>query len=153
MFSTEAMGLSSRAIAGGGRDHPHDPSDLLRCINYCSGRMTTTDLRKRMAGRSIYWDRLLPEWDRLVALLRDEMDTRTDGMAPQTYVEMRRVLNGGTSCASCSGTGRGSVCAKCKGTGRRAGGRCRAENCFRGADFCRACRGNGYFVTTATKAS
>jgi len=152
-FSTETMGLSARAIAGGGRDHPHDPSDLLRCVNYCSGRMTTADLRKRMAGRSIYWDRLLPEWDRLVALLRHEMDTRTDGMAPQTFVEMRRVLNGGTSCESCGGTGRGTVCSRCKGTGRRSGGRCRAEDCFRGADFCHACHGNGYIVTTATKAS
>lgn len=154
MFSTETMGLSAQAIAGAGRHHPHDPSDLLRCINYCSRSAITTDaLRKRMAGKSVQWDRLLPEWDRLVALLRHEMDTRTDGIAPQTYVEMRRLIDAGVSCASCDGTGRGDICTSCNGTGRRSGGRCRAENCHRGADFCGACRGKGYTVTAATKAS
>lgn len=151
MFSSTVMGLSAQAIAGGGKDHPHDPSDLLRCINYCRGRLTTADLHKRMAGRSIYWDRLLPEWDRLVALLQHEMDTRTDGLATATYNEMKRVIAGGEVCATCDGTGRGEECVKCKGTGRRCGGRCRAERCFRGADFCPPCRGYGY--TTTAKAS
>jgi DnaJ-class molecular chaperone len=102
-----------------------------------------------MAGKSVAWDRLLPEWDRLVALLRHEMSTRTDGRATRTYQEMRRVIADGQECAACEGTGRGETCAKCKGTGRRGGGRCRADNCIGGADYCRACRGNGY--TTSTK--
>ena len=67
------LGLSAQAIAGSGSNHPHDPADLLRCVNYCDGRLSTSDLRERMAGRSIYWDRLLPEWDNLVGLLRNEM--------------------------------------------------------------------------------
>jgi hypothetical protein len=139
------LGLSSQAIAGYSNHHPWDPSDLLRCIRFCEDYGLATDaLRARMAGRSIYWDRLLPEWDRLVALLRDEMDTRTDGRCPQTYAEMRRVINDGVKCAACDGTGRGEPCAKCKGTGRRGGGRCRADRCYRGADFCPTCRGRGY---------
>lgn len=146
------MGLSAQAIAGGGRDHPHDPSDLLRCINYCDSRGIGTDaLRSRMAGRSIYWDRLLPEWDNMVELLRHEMDIRTDRMAPRTYAEMKRILDGGIVCATCDSTGRGEECAKCKGTGRRSGGRCRADHCFRGADLCPACHGRGY--TTTEKAN
>lgn len=145
------MGLSAQAIAYGGRDHPWDPSDLLRCVKYCDGRLSTPDLRARMAGRSIYWDRLLPEWDRLVELLRHEMDTRTDGMAPRTYTEMKRVLDDGDACTACDSTGRGNVCVKCKGAGRRSGGRCRAKHCYRGADICQPCRGRGY--TTTEKAN
>lgn len=136
-------GLSARAIAGGGKDHPHDPSDLYRCITYW-GTGNTDELRRRMAGRSESWDRLLPHWDDLVALLRHEIDTRTDGMAPRTCAEMRRVLNDGIACTDCDSTGRGAECTKCKGTGRRSGGRCRAKGCYRGADFCATCRGDGY---------
>ena len=144
MLCSHTLGLSAAAIAFGGRDHPHDPSDLLRCINYCQGRLSTVDLRTRMAGRSPQWDRLLPEWDNLVTLLRHEMGTRTDGNAPRTYQEMKRVLNDGIACTDCDSTGRGTECAKCKGTGKRGGGRCRAERCYWGADFCQTCRGRGY---------
>jgi hypothetical protein len=145
------LGLSAQAIAGNGSNHPHDPSDLLRCVNYCTGRLSTSALQSRMAGRSIYWDRLLPEWDHLVDLLRHEMDTRTDNTAPRTYAEMRRILAAGFACAGCDSTGRGTECAKCKGTGRRSGGRCRAERCFRGADFCPACKGAGYTTTERSR--
>jgi len=138
-------GLSTEAIAyRGHKDHPWDPADLLRCVRYCEGYISTDELRTRMAGRSVYWDRLLPEWENLTALLRHEMETRTDGMAPRTYAEMRRGIAGGVTCPSCDGSGRGTECVKCKGTGRRSGGRCRAERCYRGADYCPACRGNGY---------
>lgn len=142
------MGLSARAIAGAGTDHPWDPSDLLRCVRYCERSGITTDaLRLRMAGRSEVWDRLLPEWDRLVSLLRHEMATRTDDKAPLTYIEMKIIRNAGVKCPSCEGSGRGELCVKCKGTGRRNGGRCRAERCARGAHPCAPCRGYGY--TTA----
>ena len=144
------MGLSAQAISGGGHDHPWDPSDLLRCVNYCEERAITTDqLRVRMAGRSIEWDRLLPEWHNLVELLRHEMDTRTDYTAPRTYAEMKRVLAGGIACEACDSTGRGTECVKCKGTGRRGGGQCRAERCYRGADFCPTCHGRGYQTPAA----
>lgn len=139
-------GLSAQAIAGSGDHHPHDPSDLLRCIRYSEQRFSTAALRERMAGRSIYWDRLLPEWDNLVALLRHEMQDRADYQAPRTYAEMQRILHDGIACTACSGTGRGEDCRKCKGTGRRCGGRCRAERCYRGADFCPTCRGRGYLT-------
>lgn len=147
-----SLGLSAQAIDGSGNHHPHDPSDLLRCMRYCDERGIDTDcLRSRMAGRSATWDRLLPEWDALVALLREEMNTRTDGLAPRTYIEMGRVIYEGTACLDCAATGRGAACIKCKGTGRRSGGKCRADRCYRGADFCPACHGKGY--TTERKAS
>lgn len=145
------LGLSAQAIAGSGNHHPWDPSDLRRCMNYCDGRISTPELQKRMAGRSIYWDRLLPEWDHLVKLLRHEMDTSTNGMAPRTYAEMKRVLANGIACDSCGSTGRGPECVKCKGTGYRTSGRCRAPKCYRGADFCGNCHGNGYTTTKQEK--
>ena len=138
-------GLSSQAIHGGGTDHPWDPSDLNRCMRYCRDASLSTDrLRERMAGRSLQWDRLLREWDNLTALLQHEMDTHTDGKAPLTFAEMRRVLADGIKCNTCNCTGRGADCTKCKGTGYRSGGRCRAADCYWGADLCPACRGNGY---------
>ena len=92
-MSVYQMGLSAQAIAGHGNDHPWDPSDLLRCIRYCEAvGIGTEELVRRMSGLSAEWDRLLPEWDRLVALLHKEMETRTDGAAPDTYREMRRIL-------------------------------------------------------------
>ncbi len=138
-------GLSARAIAGFGTDHPWDPSDLRRCMDYCrwSG-ISTQELKRRMSGRSETWDRLLPEWDRLVTLLEEEMETRTDGRAPLTYIEMKVIRSGGSKCEPCAGTGRGEECTKCKGTGRRNGGKCRAAGCFRGAALCGQCHGNGY---------
>ena len=142
------LGLSASAIAGSGNDHPWDPSDLLRCVNYIDSRGFSTDnLRARMAGRSASWNLLLPEWDNLVALLRHEMDTRTDGTGPRTYAEMKRVLADGIACPVCDSTGRGTECEKCKGSGRRGGGRCRAKDCFHGADFCSTCRGQGFTTT------
>lgn len=148
--SEYGLGLSAQAIAGSGSNHPWDPADLLRCTRYCTERgIGTSELARRMSGRSVEWDRLLPEWDRLAALLKHEMDTATDGRAPLTYREMKRVLAGGVKCATCDGSGRGVNCEKCKGTGRRGSGKCRAERCYSGAEFCPGCRGRGYTIATS----
>lgn len=148
------MGLSADAIAGSGNHHPWDPSDLLRCIRYCQmAGISTPKLKERMAGRSVEWDRLLPEWDNLVALLKQEMDTATDGRAPLTYHEMKRVLADGVKCESCAGSGRGVACEKCKGTGYRSGGKCRARDCYSGAHICNDCRGRGYTPKSSDSSS
>lgn len=139
------MGLSSNAIAGLGSDHPYDPSDLIRRIAYCNRNgITTEQLAVRMAGRSPTWARLVAEWDHLVSLVREEVETRADGTAPRTYAAMRRIRADGVACPDCDATGRGVECPKCKGSGRRSGGRCRAPRCYDGADFCSTCRGNTY---------
>ena len=142
----QPTGLSSQAIHGRGNHHPWDPSDLLRCMDYCKGHLTTDELRVRMAGRSIEWDRLLPEWDSLTELLRLEMAAATNGHAPRTYAEMKRVLANGVTCSTCVGSGRGETCSKCKGTGNRSGGTCRATGCYRGASSCPPCSGRGYLT-------
>jgi hypothetical protein len=88
------LGLSARAIAyEGHRDHPHDPSDLRRCMDYCNQNVITTRaLRRRMRGRSPQWDALLPHWDELIALLVHEMETSKDGRRAATHARMREVL-------------------------------------------------------------
>jgi hypothetical protein len=90
------LGLSARAIAYAGHvDHPHDPADLKRCIDYCRSQgIDTAELRKRMTGRSPEWDALLPHWNELAGLLADEMETRRDGCATATYSRMRDLLDG-----------------------------------------------------------
>lgn len=89
-------GLSSQAIACAGHvDHPHDPADLQRCIDYCNKvGITVEELRKRMAGRSPEWDALLPHWGELAGMLADEIATRRDGCASATYARMRQLLRG-----------------------------------------------------------
>lgn len=90
------LGLSARAIKHSGHtDHPHDPSDLLRCVNYCRQQgISVETLRKRMAGRSPQWDALVPEWEWLAGLLRYEMAASKNGRVPLTYAAMRAVLDG-----------------------------------------------------------
>lgn len=141
LLSRATFGLSAQAISGNGYDHPRDPSDLVRCVAYCQ-RSGITDL-SFMATQSQAWARLVPEWNRLVALLQREVETRTDGKAPDTYREMLRVVAAGTDCSDCGTTGRAGDCPKCKGTGRRCGGRCRAC-CGVGGNSCRTCWGNGF---------
>ena len=139
-------GLSAQAIAGYGTNHPHDPSDLLRCVRFCeSASLTTKDLKRRMAGRSIYWDRLLPEWDELVAMLKRETSGPGAWRAPFTYRAMRRLLDDGIKCTTCDGSGVGAYCEKCRGSGRRTSGTCRAPGCDHGFQGCAECDGRGYF--------
>lgn len=142
------LGLSAQAIAGRGKHHPHDPADLRRCVEYF-GTGKTDELRRRMSGRSVQWDRLLDHWDDLVALLHHEMDTRTDGTAPRTYAEMQRIVDGGIACVDCDSTGRKVACVKCRGTGRRSGGRCRPCYGTGTAERCSTCRGRGYTLERA----
>lgn len=94
-----ATGLSSHAIArafghctSGGFDHPWDPSDLRRCINYCDETGISVEaLRERMATVSESWHALVDHWEELVALIDEERSEGT-GRAPRTYQRMRVLL-------------------------------------------------------------
>lgn len=87
------VGASAQAIACTAHtDHPYDPNDLARCLDYCRrAGITTDELRERMAGRSPQWDALLPHWDHLAELLALEGATRAD--RPATFVRMRSLLD------------------------------------------------------------
>ena len=156
-LATGERGISSEAIVThltgipvgqwGGSDHPHDPSDFRRCqllLNHVPlARLAFSEMR----SKSPEWDRLVDAWDDIHAMSESEVPGYLEGRngeAPKTYRLMRRVIDGGTTCASCEGTGQAEACPKCKGTGRRCGGRCRADGCARGYRYCRDCRGRGY---------
>lgn len=77
------LGLSAHAIISGGTDHPHDPSDLLRCLN------VSRCAPKHMRSRSLEWAALVDHWDELRDLVEAEKPT---GRAPRTYARMRELL-------------------------------------------------------------
>ena len=95
----QATGQSSHAIAkafghcnSGGTHYPHDPSDLLRCINYCrETSISTSRLRAVMAPISPEWDALTDHWHSLEDWCDYERE-RGD-YAPTTYAMMRRLLD------------------------------------------------------------
>lgn len=72
-----------------GTDHPHDPSDLLRCLRF----LDATDSHAKvalMADVSPGWAALVPEWDALAALVREEFGAGNS--APKTYAAMQSCL-------------------------------------------------------------
>lgn len=96
----DATGRSSHAIANafghcksGGRDHPYDPADLMRCINYCDEHGVSVEaLTERMSKVSPQWAGLVADWPALVALFAEEKAEGT-GLAPRTpYDRMKRLL-------------------------------------------------------------
>jgi hypothetical protein len=97
--SCEATGLSSHAIARafghchqGGTDYPHDPADLLRCIDYCAETgISTKGLAKMMTPVSEQWARLVAEWDSLAESCLEE---KPSGRAPITYARMKELIHG-----------------------------------------------------------
>lgn len=97
-------GLSSEAIVqtltgckvgrhNNGRDYPHDPADLRRCIRlldaYPLARLVFKDAMREVSES---WARIVDRWDELESQLREEMSTSTNGMAPKTYQLMKEAL-------------------------------------------------------------
>ena len=96
----QATGASSHAIArafghcltAGGNDHPHDPSDLRRCVHYCTEMGIASDrLCVVMVPISTQWAALMPEWKSLTELLDEEIAENT-GLAPRTYARMQDLI-------------------------------------------------------------
>lgn len=77
------MGLSAQAIRYGGTFHPHDPSDLCRCL------AVSPNPPAHMLGRSPEWRVLVLHWQELADLLAQEHPT---GSAPKTYARMKELL-------------------------------------------------------------
>ena len=89
-------GLSSRAIVTvwlGSEDlidHPHDPSDFLRCVKMLA-YLDFIDI-KIMRGKSPEWTRFVDRWGELNALLDAEYGS---GVGTQTYALMKEIIKGG----------------------------------------------------------
>lgn len=93
--SSNAMCRRFFGIPGGaGIDHPHDPSDLRRCIDFLDAT-GSHDKLPRMADVSEPWSRLVGAWD----LLRDSLHSE-HASAPNTYALMKSVLANRGICAN-----------------------------------------------------
>jgi hypothetical protein len=128
-------------------DYPHDTDDFRRCQLLLEDVPLARLMLPRMSTASPVWARLVDAWDEIHALIESEAPeylTKRRGSAPLAYRLMRRTIANGVECTVCHGSGRGAACEKCKGTGRRSGGKCRAQRCFGGHDYCRPCGGRGY---------
>ncbi len=71
-------------------DHPHDPSDLLRCLQFLDATHSHDQL-PLMADVSSAWALLVPNWAFLADTLRTEAKYGTS--APKTLAEMRAILS------------------------------------------------------------
>lgn len=95
-------GMSSNALckqlfgvpADAGRDHPHDPGDLRRCVAFLDAA-NAHDRIGEMACVSLEWAALVPEWTTLVQCLANEL--KMGKSAQGTWDLMRQALaNKGT---------------------------------------------------------
>lgn len=101
-------GASSTALAqsflgyGYGREistaHPHDPSDLGRCLRLIKQIPGVRLAVDRLAVSNSNWARLAPRWDELAALMEEECGIsgeKNGGKAPKTYQRMREIYEQG----------------------------------------------------------
>ena len=99
------VGISSKAIALTAArgatyrrkellgDHPHDPDDLRRCVLLLDRIPQARELAfPVLVQRCPYWAALIPQWDRLVGMLHEELAEWT-GLAPRTYAAMRALID------------------------------------------------------------
>lgn len=91
--SSNAMCKRMFGLPTDGRtDHPHDPSDLMRCLQFLDETQAHAKLAM-MADVSPEWASLVVRWDGLVAMLREELAVGTS--APKTLAAMQACIEEG----------------------------------------------------------
>lgn len=92
--SSEAIVRHITGINVGSRrwfpDNPSDPDDLRRCILLLEA---VPELRMgfdKLRAASPVWEKLVDNWDELVALFYEEVPNR-NGYAPRTYKRMKEL--------------------------------------------------------------
>ena len=91
-LSSEAIAAKMAGIDSGNTNHPYDPSDLRRCVEFLEAVPEAKDRLEEMCTVSPDWYRLVGCWGTLTAKLSEEMLNRKDGRAPETYKAMKAVL-------------------------------------------------------------
>lgn len=79
-----------------GMSHPHDPSDLRRCLLLLQASPETAARISDMALVSPEWERLVARWRELESMFREEIPNIWDCFgwsAPKTYAAMRATLD------------------------------------------------------------
>jgi hypothetical protein len=96
-FFNGNVGLSSQAIAAkmvgidGYTNHPRDPSDLRRCVEFLNAVPEAKERFEEMRLVSPNWYRLVGAWGPLTAKLAKEMK-RKDRRAPETFEMIQALL-------------------------------------------------------------
>lgn len=72
--------------------HPHDPSDLWRCIKLLQSVPQLVPELPRMANYSPHWRVLVEHWDELTQLFEQERAGRDEWSAPKTYNRMQELF-------------------------------------------------------------
>lgn len=96
-LSSESMvevfeGLPIGTITGRwGLSHPKDPADLRRCIRLLEAVPAYRERLQEMCHASFTWCVLVQAWDKLEAMLAEEVPGEY-GKAPRTYAEMKRLI-------------------------------------------------------------
>lgn len=95
-LSSEAIAFTALGVEGHVMHHPHDPSDLWRCLKL----LETVPVAKKgiaaMAKHSDVWARLYSQWNKLERHLKSEIGDdlpKYGWAAPQTYAYMRNIIN------------------------------------------------------------
>ena len=100
------VGLSSQCMAmwlafgermdGPFGAHPHDPSDMDRCLKLLHYAPGLRDRLQKMAELNKKWAALVARWDEIEAMQMDEIGlnwTKAQS-APRTYALMQEIIDG-----------------------------------------------------------
>lgn len=92
-------GASSEALCGlffgagpGGREHPRDPADFIRCVEFLEATGTAGRLPEA-AKLSPEWDRIVQAWPEIAQTLCEELQS-PGGKAPQTLRLLQQAAAG-----------------------------------------------------------
>lgn len=94
-FAGDDTGLSSKHMAAvsagvsGNGNHPHDPSDLGRCIRLVHNVPEIRAAFPAIAASGPKWKTVITHWDELVSLYAQECQGRRYFNAPKTYERMK----------------------------------------------------------------
>lgn len=87
-LSSEHMAAVAAGVPGNG-NHPHDPSDLGRCIRLVQRVPWIRSAFPEIAASSAAWKKVIDHWDELYSLYSDECAGRDYFYAPRTCSRMR----------------------------------------------------------------
>lgn len=98
VFTSEDVGMSSKAMAAASvgvtkcTSHPHDPSDLNRCVKLVGEIPEIKEKFHLISELSPTWKRLIDKWDELESTLKSEVESGS-GRAPKTYDLIKSIIN------------------------------------------------------------
>lgn len=83
------------AMCGWSTDHPHDPSDFMRCRVLIESCPEFKSELHKMRALGHYWATIINNWDGLCAIMDEEAPRFRDGKgsAPKTYSKMQELFN------------------------------------------------------------